>query len=99
MSAEALRQFQHAARIKDAFFPTNSNIPQITLSITPPSLPDIGLTAKLEINGMPVMSSKEAIPAPVAVQWPTSAGKTAVSLIQDPPVPGAQPSEITGGSS
>jgi len=99
MSAEALRQFQRAARIKDAFFPTNSNIPQISLSITPPVLPEIGLTAKLEINGLPVTSSNQANPAPVLVQWPNSAGRTAVSLVQDPPVPGAQPSEISGGSS
>src|SRR5437764_474074 len=43
MSAETIRQFQRAARIRDAFFPTNGNVPQISLSITPPVLPDVGL--------------------------------------------------------
>lgn len=98
MSVETLRQFQRASRIKDAFFPTNGNVPQISLSITPPVLPDMGLTAKLEINGFPVTSSNQPNPAPVAVQWPGSGGKTAVSLAQDPPVPGTPPSEISGGT-
>jgi type VI secretion system protein ImpL len=61
-------------------------------------LPDMGLTAKLEINGLPVTSSNQPNPAPVAVQWPGSGGKTAVSLAQDPPVPGTAPSEISGGA-
>jgi type VI secretion system protein ImpL len=98
MSVETIRQFQRAARIKDAFFPTNGNVPLISLSITPPVLPDVGLTAKLEINGLPVSSSNQPNPAPVAVQWPGAAGKTALSLVQDPPIPGTQPSEISGGT-
>ncbi len=83
MSVETLRQFQRAARIRDAFFPTNGNVPQISLNITPPVLAEGGLTAKLEVNGLPVTSSNQPNPAPVAVQWPGSAGKTAVSLVQD----------------
>jgi type VI secretion system protein ImpL len=98
MSADALRQFQRASRIRDAFFPTNGNVPSISLSVTPPVLPDMGLTAKLEINGMPVASSSQPNPAPVAIQWPGAGGRTAVSLVQDPPIPGAQPSEISGGT-
>jgi type VI secretion system protein ImpL len=98
MSVEALRQFQRASKIKDAFFPTDGNVPSISLSITPPVLPDMGLTAKLEINGMPITSSSQPNPAPVAVQWPGAGGKTAISLVQDTPLPGAQPSEISGGT-
>jgi type VI secretion system protein ImpL len=98
MSVETLRQFQRASRIKDAFFPTNGNVPSISLNITPPVLPDMGLTAKLEINGLPIASSNQPNPAPVAVQWPGAGGRTAVSLVQDPPTPGAPPSEISGGT-
>jgi type VI secretion system protein ImpL len=98
MSSDTIRQFQRAATIKDAFFPTNGNVPLISLSITPPVLPDMGLTAKLEINGLPVSSSNQPNPAPVAVQWPGAAGRTAISLTPDPPVPGTQPSEISGGT-
>jgi type VI secretion system protein ImpL len=100
MSAETLRQFQRASRIKDAFFPTNGNVPSISLNITPPVLPDMGLTAKLEINGLPITSSNQPNPAPVAIQWPGAGGKTAVSLAQDSQIPGsaAPPSEISGGT-
>ena len=98
MSAETLRQFQRAAQIKDGFFPTNGNVPSISLTVTPPMLAAPGLIAKLEINGIVVASSNQPNPAPVAVQWPGAGGKTAVSLGQDPPVPGNQPSEQPGGT-
>jgi type VI secretion system protein ImpL len=98
MSPETLRQFQRAAQIKDAFFPTNGNIPMVNLTVTPPALPGTGLMAKLEINGIAVTSSNQPNPAPVAVPWPGAGGRTAVSLAQDPPVPGAQPSEQNGGT-
>jgi type VI secretion system protein ImpL len=98
MSAETLRQFQRAAQIKDAFFPTNGNVPSISLNITPPLLPVMGLTAKLEINGVAATSSNQQSPAPVAVTWPGAGGKTAVSLAQEPVVPGTLPSEIAGGA-
>ncbi len=92
MSPETLRQFQRAAQIKDAFFPTNGNVPMINLTVTPPML--VGAVAKLEINGIVVASSNQPNPAPVAVQWPGAGGKTGVSLAPDPPAPGVQPSEI-----
>jgi type VI secretion system protein ImpL len=98
MSIESLRQFQRAAQIKDAFFPTNGNSPYISLTVTPPMLPDIGLSAKLEISGLVVTSSaNQTNPAPIQVQWPGNSGRTAISLIQDPQPPGTQPSEISGG--
>jgi type VI secretion system protein ImpL len=92
MSPETVRQFQRAAQIKDAFFPTNGNVPMINLTVTPPML--LGAVAKLEINGIVVASSKEPNPAAVPVQWPGAGGKTAVSLAPDPPTPGVQASEI-----
>jgi type VI secretion system protein ImpL len=100
MSVDGLRQFQRAAQIKDAFFPTNGNVPSISLNVTPPVLPAIGLTAKLEINGFAATSSNQPNPAPVAVQWPGAGGKTAVSLAEDQPFGGGggQPSEISGGT-
>jgi type VI secretion system protein ImpL len=94
LSAETLRQFQRAAEIRDAFFPTNGNFPAVNLTVTPPALPGTGLQAKLEINGIQVTSSNQPNPAPVAVQWPGAGGRTAVSLAQDPPVAGVQPSEL-----
>lgn len=100
MSADTLRQFQRAAQIKDAFFPTNGNVPSITLTVTPPVLPAMGLTAKLEINGFAASSTEQPNPAPVAVQWPGAGGRTAVSLAEEQRMfaPPTQPSEISGGT-
>jgi type VI secretion system protein ImpL len=88
MSAETLRQFQRAAQIKDAFFPTNGNYPSINVTVTPPFL-GADSVAKLEINGVQVTSSSQPNPPPALVPWPGAPGRTAVSLS----APGAQPSE------
>jgi type VI secretion system protein ImpL len=97
MSIETLRQFQRAAQIKDAFFPTNGNTPYISLTVTPPVLPDIGLIAKLEINGVAVSSSRQTNPAPILVQWPGGGGRTAISLAQDTQTPPATPQLLPQG--
>ena len=94
MSPEALRQFQRASQIRDAFFATGGNLPGFALSVTPPTLPVAGLVAKLEIGGAAATSSNLPNPPPAAMQWPGAGGRTAVSLAPDPPTPGAQPSEI-----
>jgi type VI secretion system protein ImpL len=93
MSAETLRQFQRAAQIRDAFFATGGNVPSLTLTVTPPMLPPTGQTAKLEIGGVVASSSTQPNPAPVSVPWPGGGGKTAISLVQDPPptIPGMPP--------
>src|SRR5205085_10521209 len=93
MSPEALRQFQRASQIRDAFFATGGNLPGFSLSVTPPTLA-AGFVAKFEIGGAAATSSNLQSPAPTSVQWPGAEGRTAVSLVPDPPIPGAQPSEI-----
>ena len=98
MSAETLRQFQRAAQIKDAFFPTNGNVPSVNLTVTPPALPGTGLVAKLEINGIAVASSNQPNPPAAAVPWPGAGGRTAVSIGPDPPVASTPPSEVNGGT-
>jgi type VI secretion system protein ImpL len=100
MSDDTLRQFQRAALIKDAFFPTNGNIPMVTLTVTPPVLAGTGLIAKLEISGVPIASSSQpGAAAPQQVQWTGGAGGiTAVSLAPDPPSPNVAPSRQLGGS-
>ena len=94
MSPEAIRQFQRASQIRDAFFATGGNLPGFSLTITPPQLPTAGLVAKFEIAGVAATSSSQSSPSPASVQWPGAGGRTAVSLAADPPMPGAQPSEI-----
>jgi len=98
MSDDTLRQFQRAARIKAAFFPSNGNTPMIPLTVTPRTLPGTGFIAKLEISGIPTTSSTQPSPPPVQVPWTGAAGaRTAVSLSPDPPNPRVAPSEQLGG--
>jgi type VI secretion system protein ImpL len=94
MSPAAIRQFQRASQIRDAFFATGGNLPGFSLTITPTQLPTAGLVAKFEIAGVTATSSNQSSPPPASVQWPGAGGRTAVSLAADPPISGAQPSEI-----
>jgi type VI secretion system protein ImpL len=95
---DTLRQFQRATLIKDAFFPTNGNIPVITLTVAPPMLAGTGVIAKLWIGGVPVTSSSQpGTPAPQQLQWPGApGGKTDVTVEQDPANPRGAPSEQLG---
>jgi type VI secretion system protein ImpL len=75
-----LREFQRAAEIRDAFFPTGGNTPSFTMSVTPLTLSGDASTAKFEINGTPV-SSQQGVNAPVNVQWPGGGiGRTAITV-------------------
>jgi type VI secretion system protein ImpL len=98
MDDDTLRQFQRAARIRAAFFPSNGNTPAISLIVTPPML--AGFVAKLWIGGAPIASSSQpGAPAPQRSQWTgTAGGKTLVSVEPDPPKPGVGPSEVPGGT-
>jgi type VI secretion system protein ImpL len=99
MSDDTLRQFQRAARIKAAFFPSNGNTPMIPLTVSPRPLPGTGFIAKLEISGIPITSSNQPNPPPIQVPWTGTAGaRTAVSLNPDPPNPRVEHSEQLGGT-
>jgi type VI secretion system protein ImpL len=98
MSDDTVRQFQRAALIKDALFPTNGNIPVLTLTVTPPMLAGTGLIAKLWVGGVPITSSSQpGTPAPQQVQWTGTVGaKTDVTLEPDPANAKVAPSEVVG---
>jgi type VI secretion system protein ImpL len=70
----ALKEFQRAAEIKDAFFPTGGNLPSFTMAITPrPATTASGSpTIKLDISGVAVVA--QAGGGPTAVVWPGPAG-------------------------
>ena len=94
LNAAALREFQRAAAIRDAFFPTGGNQPSISLGVIPPPLPapsasggNIGV--KMEINGA-VVESKAGSNSAVAVQWPGAAavGRTAITVTPEAPAAG-----------
>lgn len=69
----ALREFQRAADIKDAFFGTGGNMPSFTMAITPiPAATQSSTVVKLDINGVAVQPQAGGAPTPVV--WPGPAG-------------------------
>jgi len=81
LSAASLREFQHAAQIRDAFFPSGGNLPNVSLMVYPPVLTGPGLTAKFEMNGQEVTTTAGVSVTPRPVQWPGPGGaRTAVTL-------------------
>ncbi|MGH6811884.1 MAG: type VI secretion system membrane subunit TssM, partial [Methylocella sp.] len=95
LSRATLKEFQRAAQIRDAFFPSGGNMPTVNLQVFPPVLSGAGVTAKLEVNGAVVVTQAGTSVVPQAIQWPGAAagGRAAVSLWKDPrPQPAGAPS-------
>jgi type VI secretion system protein ImpL len=72
-SLSTLREFQRAAEIRDAFFPSGGQAPAVALTITPTGFGGDVARARLEVNGTAVEAGT-GINAPVAVAWPGAAG-------------------------
>ncbi len=60
LSPEALVQFQRAQQIRDAFFPPNSQVPAVQMSITPMTLNAAADSATLSIDGTNIVSQPVA---------------------------------------
>ena len=58
LSEATLRQFQQAAEIRDAFFPTGGNAPNVSLEVKPLTLSSDAQTATLSINGANVVAQQ-----------------------------------------
>ncbi|HEY1944014.1 MAG TPA: type VI secretion system membrane subunit TssM [Roseiarcus sp.] len=85
LSDTTLRQFQQAADIRDAFFPTGGSQPNVGLEVKPLTLSSDAQTATLTINGANVVAQQGAN-APSTVQWP-GAGAGAASIVMAPDLP------------
>lgn len=86
LSAASLREFQRAAQIRDAFFPSGGNMPNLALTVYPPPLSGAGRSAKFEVNGQEATSVAGTSVTPRAIQWPgAGGGRAAVSLSTDVP--------------
>ncbi len=86
LSDMTLRQFQQAAEIRDAFFPTGGNVPNITMEVKPLTLSSDAQTATLSINGANVVAQQGANNAATNLQWP-GAGAGAASIVMAPDMP------------
>jgi type VI secretion system protein ImpL len=85
LSDTTLRQFQQAAEIRDAFFPTGGNQPTVSLEVKPLTLSGEAQTATLQINGASVVA-QQGVNTPTTVQWP-GAGAGAASIVMAPDMP------------
>jgi len=79
LSAAALRQFQNAAKIREAFFPSGGTIPNINLTIIPLTLSQNASVAELEINGKK-LESVHGIDSPMDFTWPGSSLEGTASI-------------------
>lgn len=73
LSNTALREFQRAAQIRDAFFPPGAVAPQVTVTFTQQSLNPAADAAILSINGE-VMQTQQVGNQPHTFNWPGSGG-------------------------
>jgi type VI secretion system protein ImpL len=83
-SETTLREFQRAAEIRDAFFPTGGNVPNITLDVKPLTLSSDAQAASLVINGTKVMTKQDAALVDTNIQWPgAGAGEASITMSPD----------------
>lgn len=96
LSKTALREFQRAAEIRDAFFPQGGTMPNVNVNISTFSLHGAADMALLNINGQ-VIQSQQVGSIPGSIQWPGSMGGGTVSLSMTPEMSGRESSlEVSG---
>ncbi|WP_269932854.1 type VI secretion system membrane subunit TssM [Aminobacter sp. HY435] len=81
VSASALRPFQLAATIREAFFPLGGTTPVVNITVTPFSQHNDVDMALLNVNGQ-VVQSYQTGNSPVVIVWPggTATGQASISL-------------------
>jgi type VI secretion system protein ImpL len=84
LSQATLRQFQNAAIIRDAFFPTGGTIPSVSLTMTPLTMSQNATAAEFEINGVK-LESVHGIDSPKDFTWPGSItdGSASVNILPE----------------
>jgi type VI secretion system protein ImpL len=86
LSDTTLRHFQQAAEIRDAFFPTGGNAPNLGMEVKPLTLSGDAQTATLSINGATVVAQQGPSNAPANIQWPgAGAGEASIAMAPDLP--------------
>jgi type VI secretion system protein ImpL len=80
LSGATLRQFQRAAEIRDAFYPSPGAIPAVSFTVTPMTISGSADSAVLKINATTI-ESRHGVSTPTPVEWPGgSADHAAVAL-------------------
>ena len=89
LSKSTLKDFQLAAEIRNAFFPSGGSVPSINLTFTPFSLHGDADAAVLDVDGQTVQSN-QAGNAPSTVTWPSGTSSGSASLSLTPEMPGRE---------
>jgi type VI secretion system protein ImpL len=79
LSTAALRRFQRASEIRQAFFPAGANVPGVDLTITQTAIPNDIRSALLEIDGQ-TMTTRQRGNVPQRFTWPGGAADGSASL-------------------
>jgi type VI secretion system protein ImpL len=84
VTAQALSQFEKAARIKEIFFRSGARTPSMRLDFKPLELDDSITQFILDVDGQLVKYAHGPV-VPMAVQWPGPKGSNQVRLQISPP--------------
>ena len=79
LSTATLREFQRAAEIRSAFFPSGSNVPGVDLTISQTAIHNEIDSALLEVNGQ-VITTRQTGNTPQKVTWPGSSASGSASV-------------------
>ncbi|MBC8130725.1 MAG: type VI secretion system membrane subunit TssM, partial [Rhizobiaceae bacterium] len=96
MSNATLRDFQRAAEIRDAFFPTGGSMPNVQLTVQPNTLSGDAEMALLEINGT-FITSRQIGNLPASLTWPGATTGGAANITILPELPGRDSSVARNG--
>ena len=83
----SLGQFERAAEIRDAFFPSGGTMPQVLLVITPQFLDDGAKQVTLSL-GTTTVNYAHGPPNGTQITWPGPSGTNEASLVFSPPAAG-----------
>ncbi len=84
LSKSTIRDFQRAALIREAFFPTGGSAPGIQLTVTPNTISGEAELALFNINST-VIESRKVGNSPQTLMWPSSgsSGSASISLVPE----------------
>ncbi len=84
LSKTAIKDFQRAAQIREAFFPTGGSAPGIQLTVTPNTISGDAEMALLNVNGT-VIEARQVGNSPQTFMWPASgsSGSASISLVPE----------------
>ncbi len=84
LSQGTLKQFQNAEKIRDTFFATGGQVPNVILTVTPLTLSSNATAVEFEVNGVK-LEAMQSIETPKEFNWPgnLSGGTASVNILPE----------------